>query len=95
MDQLKLSNELVDAVIGTLAQNDERAKDPFIASQYLAAITGYLVGVQDTPSPEKNDILEHLGAFSRHVCDDIDQQRQQEAAAPSQEAFGIWKPGDN
>jgi hypothetical protein len=40
---------------------------------------------------QKQDLLEQLNAFSKHVLDDMERQRP----APQQEAFGIWKPGDN
>ena len=47
-------------------------------------------------SAQKADVLEQLAAFTKHVADDVDKQRQQSAppppSPPAQEAFGIWKP---
>ena len=93
MDQLKLSRQLVDKVQRVLIDEDERAKNPLLASQYLAAIIGFMVGNHDLPSGEKNEVMNELNAFSKYVYDDIARQRQ--AAIRSKgEAFGIWKPGD-
>jgi len=95
MSQLKLSNQLVDQLRQMLIEHDEAANDPGVASQYLAAVVGFLLGQQDMPPERKSDILEELGAFMKHVSDDVDSQRRQPAPPPSpppQEAFGIWKP---
>jgi hypothetical protein len=91
MEQLRLSQGLVDDMLAVLIQADERARDPQIAMQYLAAVLGYLLGTQDIPSAQKQEIHEHLSALARHVVDDVHQtlrQRQQ----PQGEAFGIWRP---
>jgi len=47
------------------------------------------------PGTQKEEVLDQLGAFMKHVADDVDQQRQKPAAPPPppvQQAFGIWKP---
>lgn len=95
MSQLKLSTQLVDQLQQTLVQHDEAASDPGVASQYLAAVVGFLLGQQEMPKERKSDIIKELSAFMQHVADDVDRQRQQAAPAPppqQQEAFGIWKP---
>lgn len=92
MDQLKLSNQLVDDIIKTLTAEDERASDPLIASQYLAAIMGFTVGNQNMPVRDKREIIDQLNAFSLHVFEDINQQKQPPPSSPSAEAFGKWKP---
>lgn len=93
MDQLKLSKELIEKIEKVLVEEDERARNPLLAGQYLAAIIGFIVGNHDLPSGEKNEIMNELNAFSKYVYDDITKQRQQ-TAQPKGEAFGIWKPGD-
>lgn len=97
MAQLQLSTRLISDVCDVLEQNDNQATDPGIASQYLAAIVGFLLGQQDMPTEQKQEILDELSAFAMHVTRDVEQQREQAAAQPaappSQEAFGIWKPG--
>ncbi len=93
MDQLKLSRELIEKIEKVLVEEDERAKNPLLAGQYLAAIIGFIVGNHDLPSGEKNEIMNELNAFAKYVYDDITKQRQQ-TMQPVGEAFGIWKPGD-
>lgn len=93
MEQLKLSRQLIDKVQQVLVDEDERAKNPLLASQYLAAIIGFMVGNHDLPSGEKNEVMNELNAFSKYVYDDIARQRQA-AMRPKGEAFGIWKPED-
>ena len=58
-DELKLSKELIDNIMKVVMAADSRARDPFIGSQYLAAIVGYVVGTSSIPAQEKNDLMEH------------------------------------
>ncbi len=95
MAQLQLSTQLISEICDVLEKADASASDPGIASQYLSAIIGFLLGQQDMPISQKEEILEELAAFSLHVVKDVEQQRQQQTVnrPPAQEAFGIWKPG--
>ena len=97
MSELKLSTELVDKLRQVLVEHDSTANDPGLASQYLCAVVGFLLGQQEMPAAQKNQLQEQLSAFMLHVMNDVDSQRQQAAPAPPQaaptEAFGIWKPG--
>ena len=97
MEQIKLSENLVNELQNVLVAADDRAADPYIMVQYLAATMGYLVGRQDIPSSRKQEICEELNAFNVYVMEDIDQtvQQQKQQQQASQEAFGIWKPGDS
>lgn len=92
MDQLQLSQQLIDSVQDALIAADERASDPMVAMQYMSAIIGYALGKVNISAAEKQDALEQLSAIARYVMDDV--HRQQRARAPSGEAFGIWRPGD-
>ncbi len=97
-DELKLSKELIDNVMNVVMAVDNRAKDPFVGSQYLAAIVGYVVGTSSMPDQEKKEIMDELSSFMHHVYQDVAQpQTQPESApvAPPGKAFGIWKPGDS
>ena len=94
MSELKLSTELVEKITSVLVEHDEDANDPGLASQYLCAIVGFLLGQQDMPTARKEDLHGQLSAFMLHVLKDVDSQRPAPAAAPAAaEAFGIWKPG--
>jgi len=93
MSELQLSAKLVGDLRALIQEHDPAASDPGVASQYLCAVAGFLLGQEDMPADQKKDILEQLGAFMKHVADDVDQQRQASAPPPPpQEAFGIWKP---
>jgi len=100
-DELKLSKELIDNVMNVVVAMDGRAKDPFVGSQYLAAIVGYVVGTASIPSQEKKEIMDELSSFMHHVYQDVSQpepqaqQPQTAPIAPPGSAFGIWKPGDS
>ncbi len=87
MSEMQLSQQLVDAVQGAIVAHDPRAEDDMIAVQYLAAIIGMVMGNKSISSSHKQQVLEQLSAFTRHVVLDIERQN-----APPQEAFGIWKP---
>ena len=96
-DELKLSKELIDNIMKVVMAADSRARDPFIGSQYLAAIVGYVVGTSSIPAQEKKEIMEELSSFMHHVYEDVSQPQQPVQAAPVAppgSAFGIWKPGD-
>ena len=90
MSQLKLSTQLVSEMHQFLVQHDENAQDPGVASHYMCAVVGCLLGEQDIPASQKEEILDQLFAFTRHVVQDIAQQMH---APPPQAAVGIWKPG--
>ena len=96
MSELQLSAKLVGDVQRLLVEHDDSAADPGVASQYLCAVVGFLLGQQDMEPAQKDDVLDQLGAFMKHVAEDVDRQRQQSAppppSPPAQEAFGIWKP---
>lgn len=93
MSDLKLSASLVRDIQAMLVQHDQHAEDPGVASQYLCAVVGFLLGQQDMPAEQKNEVLGQLAAFMQHVADDVSQQRRQPPPPPPpQEAFGIWKP---
>jgi len=90
MSQLKLSTQLVSQMHEFLIQHDESAQDPGVATQYMCAVVGCLLGEQDMPESQKEEILEQLFAFTRHVTQDIAQQMR---TPPPEAAVGIWKPG--
>ena len=95
MDQLQLSNDVIQAVKDALLQHDERVKDDLILVQYLAALVGYVLANQgQIPAGERSDILKQMIEFIEYVFRDMMGQSEQAVQPDSQEAFGIWKPGD-
>lgn len=92
MSEIQLSPQLLRAVQEVLIQQDAAARDSGVAVQYLSGLIGYMVGLEDLSKSTKAELMEQLNAFSQHVMDDVDSRRR--PAAPTGEAFGIWKPGD-
>lgn len=96
-DELQLSKSLIDDVMKVVVAADERAKDPFIGSQYLSAIVGFVIGTSEAPAKDKKEIVDELAAFMLHVLEDVSGPAEAAAApaapvAPPGSAFGIWKP---
>ncbi len=89
MSQLQLSGKLIKEVRDVIAEHDPAASDPGVASQYLSAVIGFLLGQEDMPDQQKQEILEELMAFANHVASDVQRQKSNQA----QQASGVWKPG--
>ena len=76
--------------------------------QYLAAVIGYIAASYPGAASERDALLEHLAAFTKHVTDDRaaslqPKQQQQQTQQPQETAkghseatddpaIGIWKP---
>ena len=106
-DSLQLSDELISSLIEVIVKHDVRTEtDMMLGLQYLAAVTGYIAAGYPGPAQDRDALLEHLAAFTKHVADDRAaalQKQQQQApetqAAPkghseatNDPAIGIWKP---
>lgn len=102
---INLSRDLIDKLLQTIGEHDAEARqDMLVNLQYLCAVTGYLAADYPGPASERDELLEHLHAFMKHVCDDrADQQAEPQAQAASapaagksvpteDPAVGIWKP---
>lgn len=102
---IQLSRELIDGLLQTIGQHDAQAhQDMLINLQYLCAVAGYLAADYPGPASERDELLEHLHAFMKHVCDERANQspsQSAQTAAPAQAgssvptedpAVGIWKP---
>jgi hypothetical protein len=101
-DELRLSKQLVDNIMQAVISEDERASDPFIGSQYLTAVVGYVVGTASIADQEKKEIMNELSSFMQHVFEDVTQPQEQAQqpvqsapVAPPGSAFGIWKPNND
>ncbi|MEE9332659.1 MAG: hypothetical protein V3U65_01035 [Granulosicoccaceae bacterium] len=95
MSELQLSGKLISDIKAVLEQHDAGANDPGVCSQYLCAVVGYMLGQQEMPPAQKNEVLDELSSFMKHVVDDVSQQQRPKPAAPAPppiDAFGIWKP---
>lgn len=100
--ELQLSVEMVRDIQERLKQADERAADPGVAAQYLAAVSGFLLGNISADTDKKKEFLRQLQDFAASVVDDVEAQNQMQQAQPAAtaadagttEKSGIWKPGD-
>lgn len=89
MSQLKLSGDFVASIRQVISQHDSAAEDPGVASQYLSAVIGFLLGQEEMPDVQKQEILEELMAFAGQVAADVSKQKSDSM----QSASGVWKPG--
>ena len=85
MAELSLSTEIVNNVVEVLKKHDP-------ASQYLAAIIGFIVSKENFTDDQRNEVINELSSFIRYVSDDLRGSGQDNKPQPSSEAFGIWKP---
>ncbi len=97
MSELRFSGQLVQQLLNTLVQHDERAEEDSVATQYLAGTIGFLLGREERLNREqKDEILQELSAFAARVVDDVESHReadQEKPQQPSGEAEGVWRPG--
>ena len=105
-DSLQLSDEFISSLIEVIIRHDSRAEtDMMLGLQYLAAVSGYIAAGYPGPAQERDALLGHLAAFTKHVTDDRaaslqqQQQTQQAQATPKGQSvatddpsIGIWKP---
>jgi hypothetical protein len=93
MSGIQLSQELIDGMRQVVSrQSPEAAKDDETLMQYLAAVTGYLLGGQSIDSRRKQAFLDELVAFLRQVYEDTDRRVQAQRQVQSGGAFGYWTP---
>ena len=101
--ELQLSVELVRDLQERIKQDDQRAADSGVAAQYLAAVTGFLLGQINAETDKKKEFLRQLQEFAAGVVDDVEAQQQMQAAQPgggsaassgSEQVSGVWQPGD-
>ena len=90
MEQINLSRRLVEELVEVLQRREPTCNDNLTAAQYLTAVVACLVASHTASPVPKDEILEELAHFMRHVYADLSH-----APSPSpspQSAFGIWKP---
>jgi len=89
---IQLSGELISGVKEVLVQHDASAEDDLMTMQYLSAIIGYVLAHQTNPGLDKRGFLNDITTFMGQVLDQVEADMKPQQ--PSQEAFGIWKPGE-
>lgn len=104
---IQLSDELISNIFQAIAAHDTAVEqDMMLGLQYLSAITGYLSAAFPGADHERDELLNQLAAFTRHVCDEqVAAAGKQEPQAAAEEmtvkgqsvetddpAMGIWTP---
>lgn len=90
---IQISGELITDVKDVLVKHDEAAEDDLVTMQYLAAICGYILAHQDKPGLDKHGLLNDITTFMGQVVDQVETDLKPHQ--PAQDAFGIWKPGQD
>lgn len=108
-NDITLSDQLIDDLYAVICRHDESAtKNMMVALQYLAAVSGYMLGDFPGSDDEREELVDQLAAFTKNVSGDrVSQQKSQQEAQPEQQpvaavagksvatddpAVGIWKP---
>lgn len=108
-NDITLSDELIDNLYGVICQHDESAKqNMMVALQYFAAVSGYMLGDYPGSDDEREELIDQLAAFTKHVSGDRAKSQQAQEQAQSEQqaapavagksvatddpAVGIWKP---
>ena len=92
-DGIQLSPQLMTELREAMERQDPRAKDDVLAMQYLVAAVGMMLSDYNNPEMNKQNALEDLGGFMKHVFDYMEQQKAGQPQQPSsEEAFGTWQP---
>jgi len=89
-DGIQLSPQLMEDLREAMARQDPRTKDDVLAMQYMVAAAGMMLSEYNNPQMDKQNALDDLAGFMKHVFDYMEQQKAQRP--PPQEAFGVWKP---
>ena len=87
---INLSSELIADIKAVVSKHDPQAENDLYFMQYLTAVTGYVLAGHDHPGMDKKALLADLTHFMGQVHDQVEKDRK-----PAEDAFGIWKPGDN
>jgi len=89
---IQLSGELISGIKDLIVEHDAAAENDLMTMQYLSAIIGYVLAHQTNPGLDKRAFLNDLNTFMGQVLDQV--EADMKPHQPSQDAFGIWKPGE-
>jgi hypothetical protein len=89
---IQLNSELINDVKAVITKHDAAADNDLVTMQYLSAIASFILAHQNNPGLDKRGLLNDLTTFMGQVYDQVEADLRPQA--PSQEAFGVWKPGE-
>lgn len=87
---IQLSSEMISDLKAVITKADPAAENDLYFMQYLSAVTGYVLAQQDQPGLDKKGLLDDLTHFMGQVLQQVEQDMK-----PPEDAFGIWKPGND
>ena len=103
---ITLSDDLIHGIMNLVVQHDEAtAQDMVRGLQYVAAVIGYLAADYPGPKEQRDEMLDYLHEFTKHVANEKAQSAP--AAAPAAQeaevkgkctqsgdnaAMGVWTP---
>jgi len=87
---IHLSSELVADIKAVVSKHDPQAENDLVFMQYLVAATGYALAEHEHPGMDKKALIADLSHFMGQVHDQVERDKR-----PAEDAFGIWRPGDN
>ena len=90
-DGIQLSPALLQDFRDAMLKQDARTSDDVLAMQYLVAAAGMMLSDFNNPQMDKNNALNDLSGFMKHVFDYMEDQKPK-VAPPAQDAFGVWSP---
>ncbi len=80
-DGISLSQELISDLLKRIAEHDATAQEDMMVNlQYLVAVAGYLAADYPGPVSERDELMDHLHAFMKHVCEDRTKSKTPQAA---------------
>jgi hypothetical protein len=80
---------MITDIKAAITRHDPAADNDLYFMQYLTAITGFVLAHQDQPGADKKSLLGDLTHFMGQVVEQVERDMQ-----PAEDAFGIWRPGD-
>jgi len=89
---IEISDELINEIQAVLEKHDDANKDLGICIQYLSALIGTIASSYPGEMQQKKQIVQQLFQFAEHVLTENSSPAQNQA--PTEEAYGVWKPSD-
>ena len=82
---ITLSDELINNLYGVIHQHDQAVEQNMIlALQYFAAVSGYMLADYPGSENERDELIDQLAAFTKHVAEDRANQQNQALQQTSQ-----------
>jgi len=79
--EISLSQELITDLLKRIVEHDATAQEDMMVNiQYLVAVAGYLAADYPGPVSERDELLDQLHAFMKHVCNDRSESNKSQAA---------------